>query len=98
MGLKKDAAQKEATFVATVKRVKDFTKDGNISVTFDMEVNGIMIYGLWYREGTSKEGKGYEMISFPSHKGNDDKYYNYAYFKISKELQEDIVNQIQNML
>lgn len=71
-------------------------KEGRVS--FDMSVNGITIYGCWYVEYTNKEGKEGTMISFPSYKGGNDKYYNHVWFPISKELQEDIENQIRKVL
>lgn len=69
------------------------------TVVFDMIVNGVTIYGCWYREGTSaKTGKDYQMISFPSQKSNDGKYYNHCWFKIDDENQANIIDQLQKMV
>ena len=77
-----------------VTRAKEFE---NGSVAFDMVVNGVTIYGCWYREG-EKDGKEYEIINFPSQKGKDDKYYNIAWFKIEDELKADIIAQLQKLV
>ena len=77
-----------------VTRAKE-VKDG--IVAFDMVVNGVTIYGCWYREG-EKDGKEYQMISFPSQKGKDDKYYNYCWFNIDDDLKSDIIAQLQKLV
>ena len=77
-----------------VTRAKEFD---NGSVAFDMVVNGVTIYGCWYREG-EKDGKEYEIINFPSQKGKYDKYYNIAWFKIDDELKADIIAQLQKLV
>ena len=77
-----------------VTRAKEFD---NGSVAFDMVVNGVTIYGCWYREG-EKDGKEYEIINFPSQKGKDSKYYNIAWFKIEDELKSDIIAQLQKLV
>ena len=63
------------------------------TVYFDMDVNGVMIYGCKVIEGS----KG-DFVSFPSHKGKDGKYYNYAYIKLSDEDTAAIVKQVEEML
>ena len=78
-----------------VTRAKEF-KEGQ--VTFDMVVNGVSIYGCWYREGTDKQGNDYQMISFPSHQGKDEKYYNYAWFKIEDDIKSNIIEQLQKLV
>ena len=84
----------KVNYEVEVTRAKEF-KDKN-SIAFDMIVNGINIYGMWYREGI-KDGKEWSMINFPSH-GVDGKYYNYAWFPISRELKEDIIEKIKKVL
>lgn len=64
---------------------------------FDMIVNGITIYGCWYREGV-KNGKEWSMISFPSKKASNDKYYNHVFFPISDSLKSAIVSQMESLL
>ena len=92
--------EKRVEYVVKVLRAKDFTEKSKLdtNVAFDMEVNGIKIYGCWFKEGTSKDGKDYSVISLPSQKGKDGNYYSVAWFPISKELTKDIREQIVNML
>ena len=84
-----------ATYDVKVTRAKEINDN---SVVFDMVVNGVTIYGCWYREGTSKKGDEYQMISFPSHKGGDDKYYNHCWFKIEDDVKADIIDQLQKLV
>lgn len=93
MAIKRNA---EATknYDIKVTRVKEF--DSNIS--FDMEVNGVTIYGCSYRTYTRKDGSEFSAVSFPAKKGSDDKYYNHVYFKISEDMLADIEKQIETML
>ena len=83
-----------------VKRAKDFTKDGadGCNIAFDMVVNGVTIYGCWYREGKDKKGDEYSMVSFPSRKADDGKYYSWAFVKLSDADVENISQQIENLL
>ena len=92
--------EKRVDYVVNVLRAKDFTEKSKLdtNVTFDMEVNGIKIYGCWLKEGTGKDGKEYSLISLPSHKGKDGNYYSVAWFPISKELTKEIREQIVKML
>ena len=62
-------------------------------VYFDVEINGVSIYGC-----KVVEGKNGDFISFPSHKGKDGKYYNHAYIKLTDDQAEDIISQVENML
>lgn len=70
--------------------LRDFSVSGarvwdNGRITFNLCLNGVTIYGCRVVEG--KEG---DFISYPSRKGNDGKYYSYAY----AALKEDDVNAI----
>ena len=85
--------EQEITYQIEVKRIKDFSKDGQTSIALDMVVNGVTIYGAYYRAGESK-GKDYRMIAFPSKKGSDGKYYNHVYFKTTDEMLDEIEKQI----
>lgn len=67
-------------------------------VVFDMVVNGITIYGCWYREGTSKKGEAYQMVSFPSQKASDGKYYNHCWFKIEDDVKANIIEQLEKLV
>lgn len=76
----------------TVTRVHQFD-DG--SVTFNMQVDGFVdVYGCRIYDG--KEGKPF--ISFPSRKGNDGKYWNHVYMKLSDEQTEEIAKQVEEKL
>ena len=92
--------EKRVEYVVKVLRAKDFSEKSKLdtNVAFDMEVNGIKIYGCWLKEGTSKKGENYSMVILPSKVGKDGKYYSVAWFPISKELTKEIREQIGNML
>ena len=100
MGIKKKTAETQENAIkydCKVTRAKDLGEDNPIM--FDMIVNGITIYGLSYKTFQRKDGSGeFNTIGFPSHKGNDDKYYNWVYFKIDDTLFEDIERQIESLL
>ena len=85
-----------------VLRAKDFTKDdakkNECSIVFDMKVNGVTIYGCWYRTGSDKKGEDYEMVSFPAQKGKDGKYYNHAYVQLNQSDIDFISSEIEKML
>ena len=88
---KKETANNYDVKVTYAKEVKEG------SVVFDMVVNGVTIYGCWYREG-EKDGEEYQIVNFPSQKGKDDNYYNIAWFKIDDELKADIIAQLQKLV
>ena len=92
---KKKTEENNISYDITVKRVKEF----NGSYAFDMEVNGVMIYGCWYREYERKDGSGsFAAIQFPSRKAEDDKYYNHAYIRVTDDIIKNIEKQIEAML
>ena len=84
--------KKEANDVVVNAKVTRANQVEN-TVYFEMDVNGVMIYGCKVIEGS----KG-DFVSFPSHKGKDGKYYNYAYIKLSDEDTAAIVKQVEEML
>lgn len=96
-----EQAQAQALTIE-VLRAKDFTKDdakeNECSIVFDMKVNGVTIYGCWYRTGSDKKGEDYEMISFPSQKGKDGKYYNHAYVQLQQSDIDFISSEIEKLL
>ena len=99
----KPAEQAQAqALIIEVLRAKDFTKDdakeNECSIVFDMKVNGVTIYGCWYRTGSDKKGEDYEMVSFPSQKGKDGKYYNHAYVQLQQSDIDFISAEIEKML
>lgn len=79
-----------------VDRAKEFEK----SISFDCTLfDCIKIYGCTYRTYTDKndnEEKG--IISFPSKKGKDDKYYNHAYFYVSDEVLAKVEKEIEALI
>ena len=72
-----------------VKRAKEY-KD---TVFFDVDINGVMIYGCRFIEG-----KNGDFVSFPSYKGSDGKYYSHAYIKLDEGNVALIDEQIDNLL
>lgn len=99
MAIKKNKEQenKQALDIK-VTRAKDFSKDKTTSITFDVVINGVTIYGCWYREGINKNMEEYAMVSFPSHEGKDGKYYSHAYVKLSDDDVQNIAEQIEKLL
>lgn len=69
------------------------------AVMFDMDVNGVTIYGCNYKTLLRKDGSGeFIKIGFPSRKGSDGKWYSQAYFKITDEMAEEIEAQIDKLI
>lgn len=100
MAIKKDKKQETKAQELTIKvtRAHDFTKDGKTSIAFDMEVNGVTIYGCWYREG-EKYGEEWSMVNFPSRQDEKSgKYYSHAYVKLTQDQIDEIAKQIENLL
>lgn len=86
----KKKEEQTVSIEAKVTRAKQF-KDGG--VVFDMQVNGVSIYGCRVIE--SKNG---DFISFPSYKGSDGKYYSHVWVKLSDEDTKAIVKQVEDMI
>lgn len=91
-----EASQKYTVKVTRAREIKKTKKEQVIS--FDINVNDVTIYGMIYRSGVSQKGKDYELISFPARKGSDDTYYNHVWFGITKDLQNEIKEQIGGAL
>ena len=91
-------AEKTAAHEIEVTRTHDFSNDDDTCIAFDMTVNGVTIYGCYYREGTDKNGKEYAMVAFPSRKGSDGKYYKHAFVKLSDADIDNISKQIETLL
>lgn len=85
------AAKEEAVRIYNleVKRAKEY-KD---TVFFDVDINGVMIYGCRF-----VEGKNGDFVSFPSYKGSDGKYYSHAYIKLDEASVKLIDEQIDQLL
>lgn len=101
MGYAKKAETKttEAKDVITFKDM-EFTRIHLINddlVMFDCKVRGIQIYGMSCRHYKNDKGEG-DIIGFPSRKSKEGKYYNEAWFPISAELKEEIVQHIEKEL
>ena len=75
-----------------VTRAHEF--DGG-DISFDLRVNGVMIYGMTLR--WNEEKKEY-WVSFPARKGNDGKFYKHAWFPVNEALQANIEKRIEDML
>lgn len=91
-----ETQQERTVFDCKVTRVRE-TQNG--AIFFDMTVNGVCISELRYVEYTTKEGKDGQMISFPSYQSKkNQKWYNYVWFPIPKELREKIEVQISDLL
>lgn len=104
MAIKKnaEAAPKEekkakASYTCKVKRVHVVSKDEKTRILFDMEVNGVSVSGCTYMEGT-KDGKEWQMVTFPQRKGSDGNYYNIVWMPMSKETVQTIASQIEQLL
>lgn len=85
------AAKEEAAKIYNleVKRAKEYKN----TLFFDVEINGVMIYGCRFIEG-----KNGDFVSFPSYKGNDGKYYSHCYIKLDEAAISLIDEQIDKLL
>ena len=80
----------------TISRVKEVT---DTMVSFNINVNGVTIYGMKVIKYKSKKtGEDGMMVAFPTRKGSDDKYYNICTFSMTQEMQDDIINQVLEQL
>lgn len=93
--MKGSTKTQEVTYDCKVTRANE-VREGN--VVFDMVVNGITIYSCWYIEGTNKKGEPYQIISFPSQKFDNGKYYSHCWFKIEDDVKADIIDQLQKLV
>lgn len=94
--VKGSTKNEKTTMEVKVTRAHEFEAG---TIAFDMEVNGITIYGMYYRAGISPKTKEeYEIISFPSRKGKDGKYYNHVYFAITDEVKKSIIEQLGKLV
>ena len=71
----------------SVSGVKQFD---NGNVLFNLEINGVKIYGM-----TVIEGSNGDFLSFPSRKGQDGKYYSIVWCKLSDKDSADIIEQVE---
>lgn len=92
------AATKETTFTVDVRKPKEIDGKPNC-YRFTLIVNGVTLYGMKsiaYKDEETGETRSF--IAFPGYKGNDDKFYNNAWFPVSAELQAEIEKQIGEKL
>ena len=92
-----EKAETKVTKLAyTISRVKEVT---DTMVSFNINVNGVTIYGMKVIKYKSKKtGEEGMMVAFPTRKGSDDKYYNVCTFSMTQEMQDDIINQVLDQL
>lgn len=86
---KMEKMQPAKIYSCEVLRAKEY-KD---TVFFDVNINGVSIYGCRF-----VEGKNGDFVSFPSYKGNDGKYYSHAYIKLDEATVALIDEQIDKLL
>lgn len=67
---------------------------------FNLNVNGIIIYGMDYVTYTDRAGKERCFMSFPQYKSSsgDDKYYNHCYFPINDPEYADVFAEIEKQI
>lgn len=85
--------QQEETKVAITDLKVLRAKEYKNTVFLDLEVNGVKIYGCRF-----VEGKNGDFVSFPSYKGSDGKYYNYAWVDLDEAAISLINEQIDELL
>ena len=92
-----EKAETKVTKLAyTISRVKEVN---DTMVSFNINVNGVTIYGMKVIKYKSKKtGEEGMMVAFPTRKGSDDKYYNLCTFSMTQEMQDDIINQVLDQL
>ena len=87
-------ANENRPVIVHVTRAHEYNE---IRTFFDAEFNGIMVYGCTFIEGA----KG-DFVSFPSRKGQgkdgEEKYFNYVYVKLDKDVIKDIRTQIEGLI
>lgn len=88
-----DQPKKEYTF--KVLKVRPTDK----AIGLDLEINGVVVSGCWYRCYTRKDGSEGSMVSLPQTKGADGKYYNIVFVPISTDTVVNVIEpQIQALL
>lgn len=87
----KEAKEEKKSVVSDLKVLRATEFEDNIF--FDMEVNGVTIYGCRY-----VEGKNGDFIAFPSKKGKDGKYYKHAYVELDEAMVSLIDEQLDGLL
>lgn len=84
------------TYSYTISKVREVT---DTMVSFQLNINGITIYGMKVVKYKSKKtGSEGMMVAFPTRKGTDGNYYNEVSFPMTKEMSEDIINKVLEAL
>ena len=83
------AEETKKVYDLKVLRAKEYKE----TVFFDLEVNGVKIYGCRF-----VEGKNGDFVSFPSYKGKDGKYYSHAFVDLDEAMVSLIDEQIDALL
>ena len=93
----KKAADKkqDINYDIEVSRAKEL-ESGDIA--FDMVVNGVSIYGCYYKIRQKKTGEDFAVIDFPQKKGKDGNYYKEVYFFVTAETMDKIETAIKEKL
>lgn len=86
-----ESAKQEAAKIYSCEVIR--AKEYKDTVFFDVNINGVSIYGCRF-----VEGKNGDFVSFPSYKGNDGKYYSHAYIKLDEATVSLIDEQIDKLL
>lgn len=103
---KETKKKQEMTTVENVEVLRAYQFDDG-TVSFDIKVEDLVIINnMRYshiEKGRGKDKKVYDIINFPQRtvkgdKGEDDKYFKFAYFFITDDLKDDILEQIADIL
>lgn len=79
----------------TINRANEI-KEG--TVMFDLNVGNVKIYGMCMKHLTNDNGEEWDSISFPSRKADNGKYYDHAWFPMSTDLRDKIVEKVIDKL
>ena len=97
---KKTEENKKYEYEVEVLRAYEMEGKSNTTYAVDLKVNGITIYGCFYKEGT-KNGKEWSLVQFPQYKGQDSKgetaYYNHVWFPTSREFTQKVAEGITSL-
>lgn len=100
MALNRQNTEKKETKHYDIKviKAKDISPKGKCTIAFDMEVNGIKIYGCYYKEGKKENGEPWALVDLPSQPGKDSNgdntYWSIVWFPIDKGMIEEIADKI----
>lgn len=87
----KKGNEKTSPVISDIKVLR--AKEYKETTFFDLEVNGVKIYGCRFMEG-----KNGNFIAFPSKKGSDGKYYNHAYVELDTAMVNLIDEELDKLL